>query len=917
MNMRAFAILICLGFPSISQAQVRPRPSQTSAPPAYMQQLKSFDQDGLVTKVVLKNDLTVLVAEAHATPLVEVMTWIKAGTRDEPAGLAGISKVLERMIFRGTATRTAASIAADFKAMGGELITSTSYDNTSLRAVAPAPQWKKALEIQADSLLNPLLDPEELKRQIERLGDEIRRALGEPQALMDARLLATGFAGDRLKQAQVLSAGTLGDITRDKLLAFYRSAYSPARTILIVCGDVIASDVLNSAVNLYAGAKGGVPVENRAAGGEITPGLRYEQVRGNYPQARVVLGFRTVAASSADYPALEMLRAILAAGEGAVLNRRLRHQKRIIDGLSADLVTFSDGGYLSLRMDLDPRDFDRCEIAAFTELEILKQREPDLGELERARAQLQREFWEVNQTVSGRAARLARLESWGSWKSVSTCLERLNQVKWADIARVAARYLSVDNCAVVEYLPAQAESRNVQAETIKGTIQYLLEAATKQEVDERDKLVVPALDVPEQKISFTPSDLRRSFQTASILRGPDLFIREDHTMPLIHLGLFFPGGKLLENKTNAGITSLLIRTMLRDGKNKSAEQIYRQLEVYGGALTAVVEDDYFGVNFSILSPYVEQGLDLLGEVIRSPKLDPEEIEHQKAIQLTVLRNRSESDLARRRLLGALYQDHSYALDADGSAESLAGITPEAVQAWHKAMVADKKPMVVIIGDTQGSSLASYFVRNFSGSRIQSIALPEKFAKAPEKRDDMENHWGASFSSTMISFAAPPEEDEDSFAMTVLRHLASGLAGRLTGQVLERVRSAFDVSMEYAPRFRGGSVTIRMSAAPADEEQAWKVLTDELIRLTTVPIQYREYRSAVNSAIAELQLRQQERGRQIAEVIKSVLAGKGIEGFQEYASRLEEVKQTDLQETVKRIFRMEKSVTLRLHGKSGS
>jgi zinc protease len=215
-----------------------------------------------------------------------------------------------------------------------------------------------------------------------------------------------------------MSVGTLSDITRDKLLAFYRSAYSPARTMLIVCGDVTASDVLNSVVNLYAAAKGGAPVETRTAGGEITPGLRYEQVRGNYPQASVVLGFRAVAASSADYPAMEMLRAILATGEGAVLSRRLRYQKRIVDGLSADLVPFSDGGYLSLRMDVDPRNFDRCEIAAFTELEILKEQESDTGELERARAQLQREFWEVNQTVSGRAARLARWESWGSWKTI-------------------------------------------------------------------------------------------------------------------------------------------------------------------------------------------------------------------------------------------------------------------------------------------------------------------------------------------------------------------------------------------------------------------------------------------------------------------------------------------------------------------
>lgn len=491
----------------------------------------------------------------------------------------------------------------------------------------------------------------------------------------------------------------------------------------------------------------------------------------------------------------------------------------------------------------------------------------------------------------------------------------MGQVKWADVARVAVRYLSLDNCAVIEYLPAQAEERNVRAETIKDTIQELLAPATRQEMAEREKLTVPALDVPEKGGSFSPADVRNPFQTASILRGPELFIREDHTMPFLHLGFFFQGGRLMESKANTGITSVLLNSMLRGGKNKSAEQIYRQLEVYGGELTPVIEDDYFGINLAVLSPYVEQGLDLLGEMIKSPKLDPQEIEHQKALQILALLNRSEGELARRRLLGALFHDHSYALDPNGSEESLAGITPEAVQAWYKSNVADKKPMVVVIGDTQGTSLAGYFVRNFSGSRFQDIVLPQGFAKAVEKKEVIESSWGMSASSIIMGFQAPPEEDDDSFPLLVLQSYAAGLGGRVTGQIQDRVRSASEVSLEYEPRLRGGRVTVRLSEMPADEDQAWTVLLDELMRLTTAPIQYRDYRAAMNSSIAEVQRRQQNRGNQIADVIKSVLAGKGIQGFQEYVSRLQEVKQTDLQEAAKRVFKIEKSVALRLHGKS--
>lgn len=911
MSKQALGILAFMLFPALCFPQVRPRPLSQPPAPAFMQQLKSFDQDGSVTKVVLKNDLTVLVCEAHATPLVEVLAWVKVGYRDDPADLAGISRVMEHMLLRGTATRTAAALAADIQASGGEFNSSVAYDHTSFGAIVPAAQWKKTLAIQADAVLNAALDPQELKRQVEVIGYEWQRELADQETLADVKLLATGFAGEPMGRGLSLQADALSKITREKLLAFYRSAYSPARIVLVVCGDVIPSDVLSAVVDLYGKAKGGSAAESRAPAGEPQARFRYTQIRGSDRLARLLLGFHTVPASSTDYPALEVLCAMLGTGESAILNRRLKYQKGLIFSAAANQAVFADTGYLRLRLELEPRDLDRCEVAVFTELEILRRQPLDEADLERARAQVEREFWEPLQTVSARAERLARFESLGSWKSANGYLARVQQVKWADIVRVATKYLSLDDCALLEYLPADAEARNLSAETVQGTIKDLVVPAARQEIAERQKVTIPALDIPVEAGPFVPTQVRYPFQTASILRGPDLFIREDHTMPLIHLGFFFAGGKLTETKANAGITALMLRTMLRDSKTKNAEQIYRQLEIYGAALVPVVEDDCFGFYFSIPSSNIERGLDLVGEMIKSPKLDPEEIGRQKRIQSGALRRHTSSEAARSRLRDALFNDYSYALDANGTEASLAAITAKAVEAWFEASVADKKPMVVIVGDTEGTSLAAYFVRNFSGSRFEDVKIPEGFPKPLENKAVIEASWDVGSSSVMMGFQAPPAGDEDSFPMMVLQGYASVLRGRIQ----DRVRSAYRVSLEYEPELRSSSVAACVATAPADEERALNVLSDELQRLATSPIPYRDYRSAVNSATARLLIRQQYRFCQIADVIRSVLAGNGIAGFQDCFDRLQDVKQTDLQEVARRVFKIEKSVTLRLHGKS--
>jgi len=431
----------------------------------------------------------------------------------------------------------------------------------------------------------------------------------------------------------------------------------------------------------------------------------------------------------------------------------------------------------------------------------------------------------------------------------------------------------------------------------------------------RQKVVQPGLDIPEADVPFKPSPVRFSFQKASILRGPELFIREDHTMPVIHLGFFYPGGKLIETKTNAGITSLMLRSMLRDSKTRTADQIYRQLEIYGGLLTPVMEDDYYGFHFSILSPHVEKGLDLLAEMIRTPKLDPEEVARQKAVQLLALRTQSGSDPAFRRLRGLLFADHSYARDPNGTEESLANITAEAVQAWHRLNILDRKPIVVIIGDTQGTGLAGYFVRNFSGSRFEDLKLPEGYPKPVEKGVATEASWPARLSSVMMGFQAPPYGDEEFYPLMVLQSHASGFAGRLTGSIMDRMPAAQDVVLLYEPGLRGGSITVSMSVALSEEEQALKILTGELQRLSGETISYRDYRSAVNSAVGMMQVQHQERNREIEDVVRHILGGAGIEGFQDFSARLQGVRQNELQETAQRIFKTEKSAVLRIHGKS--
>lgn len=901
-------------------AQTRPtqrqqRPAPAARGPLFLQRVKSFEETQYVSKVVLKNGMTVVVNEYRALPVVSVLTYIKAGYLTEPSDMPGISRILEDMLFRGTTTRSVGVIRQDTQALGGILNGSIGYESTSVETVVPSMQWKKALDIQADLLLNPSFDPDVLKREIEEALVKMRGEQDMPAVFSAEKLLELGFPGHRLRR-WAATAESIRSINREKLLDYFKSFYTPSRTILVIAGDVAASEVLNEVVRLYdkPKASGEKPLPARE---EIRQtAFRYSEVHGAVRIARVLFGFHTCPITSEDYPAMEVLRAILGVGESSTLSARLRDQKKIIVSGAAKLLGFSDLGYLTLSMEVEPKDIDKSEIAALTELELVKRGEPEAADMERALAQLERMYWERLQTVSGRSRMLAMYESSGDWKGMDRYLVRLRQVKPEDVSRVAGRYLKLENCSLLEYLPTGEEPRNLTAETAFRTFQELLDPSVEQEVGERERQTQLALDIPSGSGNFKFSEIRSQFQTASVLRGPDLFIKEDHTAPLVQMGFFFLGGKLLETNDNSGITDLMLRTMLRGTQDRGADRYLRQIELYGGHIEPVVADDYSGFFLSVLSRNIDAALDLLGEAIKTPKFDKDELSRQKQLQLAEVRMRTESITGFPQMLlkQALFKNHPYALPPEGNEKSLAGLGGEVIQAWYQNEVKNKKPLVVILGDTQGTTLASYFVKNFSGSRFQDVKLPEAFAKPLEQRISIEQNWDKNESLVLVGFQAPPEGDEDSFPVAVLQSYLSGGGGKLPVEICDKQGLAYKVTMEYAPRIRGGSVVVTVGTNPANEEQAVKAVEEEFGRLFSNPVSYRDYRSAVNTAMGTYWIGGQSRYSQITSVVGNVLSGKGIEEFQAYPIHIQDVKQDDLQEIAKRIFKLERAAILRVHGR---
>jgi zinc protease len=906
--------------PVFSQVSPPPRAQRPSAArsgqPAFMQKLKSYEETPFATKAVMKNGLTVIVHEFHAFPVVSITSYVRGGYAFESAENAGVSDVLARVFFRGTTNRSGAVVGKEIKAMGATAVSEASYDQIRHELICPAPQWKRGLEIQSDSLINLALDPAEVRRAAE--GGLYAAAVRKPDSRNEGWIgglemeLPRGSGGPSRTGSGTQEPGPSLDMVKE----YFKSRYSATDVTVVIAGDITASDILAEAVKFFEKArsspsKAAEPAESRAG-----KGFRYMENRGYFRNPQVVFTYRVPSFSTADYPGLEVLSCILGTGEASVLSQNLRMRKRLALDVSSALVFFAGSGFLQLNVEAEAGNIDKSEIGLLTEVELLRHQEPDDEAMERAFSMLEQRHWSRLQSVSGRSRAIFYFESQGDWKKIHQYLQRIRQVKPAEISRLAAKYLQLGNCSLLENMPVSAEARGLTSETALQTFQGLIEPATEQAAAEHEKESIPAVKMPEAPPAYKLNEIRYAYKKASVLRGPEILMREDHSLPLLHLGFFYPGGRLMEKKDEAGLSLLLINAILAGTKEKGPREVRRQFELYGAEVTPVAGGDFFGVKITALSRNIEGVLELLADILQNPALSEEELSKVKEGLITSLKPTGETSRARADdlLMTSLFPDFPYSWSAAQVGQNLSRFTPEAVREWHARNIHNRKPVVIIIGDTQGTTLAGFFVRRFSGSRFQDLKIPDGFPRPLEAPLKVEEKCDSGPDLAVLGFQAPPEGDEDSYALEVMQNLMAGEGGRLTEQLRDTQGTAIEALFQYLPNVKGGVIVAGGYSAAGKGDKTRESIQAELSKFADNPFLYRDFRSALNGAITDYWISQQNRHEQILELARSLIAGRGLDAVLDHVSRLQDVKQEDLPELARRIFSPARSVAVRLVGR---
>jgi predicted Zn-dependent peptidase len=112
----------------------------------------------MIERDVLPNGLVVITEPMPHVRSASVGVWLRAGSRREPAGRAGLAHFIEHMVFKGTERRTAEQIAREMDSVGGLLDAFTEKEIVCFNAKVLDEHVPIAFDLLSDLVLRPRFD---------------------------------------------------------------------------------------------------------------------------------------------------------------------------------------------------------------------------------------------------------------------------------------------------------------------------------------------------------------------------------------------------------------------------------------------------------------------------------------------------------------------------------------------------------------------------------------------------------------------------------------------------------------------------------------------------------------------------------------------------------------------------------------
>lgn len=296
-----------------------------------------------VAHAKLANGLTVDVVTSRALPVVQIRVLVRAGTADAPPAVAEITGAMLKD--GGTRTMPSADLLRRVETLGTSLSIDTEHDATVVAAAVPKDQLGEALSLLSQVVREPRFDDAELKKTKLRAADEAADALRSNGQFTARRLVFRELFPPGSPYATYGALPSeIGKVDGASIRDFYRRAFVPKATTLVLAGDVDEATARQLADRHFGAWTGGERPKLDAPPARAPQKIRVVVAhRPKSVQSDVLVAMLAPERRSPAWPSVRVANQILGGGVASRLFADVREQRSLAYRTSAQVLELAHG----------------------------------------------------------------------------------------------------------------------------------------------------------------------------------------------------------------------------------------------------------------------------------------------------------------------------------------------------------------------------------------------------------------------------------------------------------------------------------------------------------------------------------------------------------------------------------------------
>ena len=278
----------------------------------------------LAHREVLPNGIVLLVAERPAIPIVSVRVYARAGAVFDPPDRGGLANLTGAVLTRGTAKRSATDIDAAIEFVGGSLEAGAGRDGFTVSLSVLKKDLDLGMELLQEVVLSPAFPEAEVKRKIGTIQAAIKRSEEQPDTVASRALGPLVYDSHPYARPSEGTVESVGKLTRDDIVAFYRERVRPDTAIIAVVGAITVDEARRAVQTRFGGwsAPSTPPATVPDVGPAPAPSARV--IQRDLTQATIVMGRQGLRQNDPEYFPLVVASYVLGGGSASRLYDRIR-----------------------------------------------------------------------------------------------------------------------------------------------------------------------------------------------------------------------------------------------------------------------------------------------------------------------------------------------------------------------------------------------------------------------------------------------------------------------------------------------------------------------------------------------------------------------------------------------------------------